>query len=322
MGAGLVIVIGAAVTLGASAPPSGGAGASAAPTAKPEASGAPGEQGVHGGPSWLGGLFDGKAPGGDGSVGEFRGRLGFGAVTITAIRDSNVSLKTDDGWTRTIAVTNAMTITKGGQPIKVTDLAVGDQIGFRQTRNADGTWTIDRIDVVVPTVAGTVAAIGSDTITITDRSAASRTITTTPSTTYRLGNAAGSHADIKVGSTIVAAGTGSGQSFTATTVEIRQPTFLGTVTGTTGSTITVKRLDGSTLTIHVGAATTYDVRGTGQASLSDIKAGMTIIVAGTQNADGSVDAAGIHAGTFGRGGAWGKEAPEPSGSPEASSSQG
>ena len=52
---------------------------------------------------------------------------GLGGVTITAIDGSKLSLKTADGWTRTITVTTDTTITKGGQAIKVGDLDVGDK---------------------------------------------------------------------------------------------------------------------------------------------------------------------------------------------------
>ena len=45
------------------------------------------------------------------------GGIGFREITISAISGSNVTLKTDDGWTRTIAVTDAVELTKGGQPI-------------------------------------------------------------------------------------------------------------------------------------------------------------------------------------------------------------
>ena len=60
--------------------------------------------------------------------------IGFGGVTITAIDGSNLSLKTDDGWTRTIAVTSDTKITRADKTIAVGDLKVGDEITFRQTR--------------------------------------------------------------------------------------------------------------------------------------------------------------------------------------------
>ena len=81
--------------------------------------------------------------------GRFGGQ-GFREITITAISGSNVTLSTDDGWTRTIAVTDAVDLTKGGQDIAVSDLKVGDQVRFRQTRNDDGTYTVNALAVVVP----------------------------------------------------------------------------------------------------------------------------------------------------------------------------
>ena len=86
-----------------------------------------------------------------------------GAITIRAISGSQVSLATEDGWSRTIAVTPATVITKGGQPIAVGDLHVGDQIRFSQTRNADGSYTINAIVVPTPITGGEVTAVGAST---------------------------------------------------------------------------------------------------------------------------------------------------------------
>ena len=91
---------------------------------------------------------------------------GSGGVTITAINGSSLSLKTDDGWTRTIAVTSDTTITRAGTTIAVGDLKVGDEIAFRQDRQDDGTYTITEIHVVLPTVAGQVTKIDGSTITV------------------------------------------------------------------------------------------------------------------------------------------------------------
>ena len=88
-----------------------------------------------------------------------RGAMGFRDITVTAIDGSNVSLKTEDGWTRTITVTSDTTITKGGQTIALSDVQVGDEIRFAQTRNADGTFTITQIHVVMPTIGGQVTAV-------------------------------------------------------------------------------------------------------------------------------------------------------------------
>jgi len=149
-----------------------------------------------------------------------------GGVEITAIDGSNVSLKTVDGWTRTIQVTSSTQITKGGDPIALGDLAVGDTIRFQQKRNSDGSFSVTHIDVVLPSVAGT-------------------------------------------------------------------------VTAKTGSTISVLQRDGSNVTIHVDASTKFRVQGkNGAASLSDVTVGMVLIANGQKNADGSLNAARVVAGTF------------------------
>jgi hypothetical protein len=214
LGAGLAVIVGAAVTMGASP--------SASPAA-PGASAKPGASGDPDGAPWTGigrGFFGGRD--GFGLKG-FGHELGFGGVSITAIDGSNLSLKTDDGWTRTIAVTSTTTITKGGKTIALGDLAVGDKIRFGQTRNADGTYTVTAIQVVLPSVAGTVSAK------------------------------------------------------TATTITITQP-------------------DGSSVTIHVGAGTTYQVAGVTTASLGDVAVGMKLVAVGTLNPDGSLDATAVQAG--------------------------
>src|SRR5262245_31843375 len=61
---------------------------------------------------------------------------GHGGITITSISGNSISLKTEDGWTRTITVDSGTTYSKAGATIALGDLAVGDQIGFRQTKES------------------------------------------------------------------------------------------------------------------------------------------------------------------------------------------
>ena len=297
VGTGLVVALGAAVAMGASpsASPTTGGQTQTVPGA---GGGAPG-LGQNGGPVDADGR--GFGPGGPG-----RGdKHGFGQVSVTAINGTSLSLATEDGWTRTISVTTATTITKGGAAATLADLVVGDTIHFRQTRNADGTFTITAIEIVQPRVAGTVTAVGSDTITITLRDGTSQTVRTTGSTTYHVERADGTRASVTVGSTIVASGeTAADGTLTASSVWVRLPHVAGTVTGTTADTITLTRRDGTTVTVHVGAATTYRVVGIDAPTLADIKAGMVVVVEGTQRADGAIDASAIGAGdrfSFGKG---------------------
>ena len=321
LGASLAVVIAAAVTMGASPSPSAGASAS------PDASGNPTDPGWRGGPQGFKGFgfegfgdFGGRG-GGPGGFGHGIGR----EITISAINGSNISLKTDDGWSRTITVTSSTAITKGGVAATLGDLKVGDEIRFQQTRASDGTYTIDAIVVVVPTVSGTVTAVDADSITIKGRAGTTQEISTTSSTTYRFGSGAGTRADVVVGATILAAGTvGSNDAFTATSVTVAPARVMGTVTAKTASTITIERRDGTTVTVNVDADTTYEVAGITDAGLGDVTVGMQIFVSGRDAGANTIDASNILAGDLGRGHRGGDKFDQaaPSASPDSSTNDG
>jgi hypothetical protein len=202
-GSAVLFVIGAVAAMGASPAPSGAA-------ASPDTGATPANPVT----PFDGMPFRGAMPkvgimGGPGL--EFRGgfRLGgFGDITITAIEGSNLSLKTDDDWTRTIAVGSSTTITKGGQAIAVGDLKVGDQIVFGETKGTDGSYTVDQVKVVLPVVGGQVTAVGADSITVDQKGGGSATIHVSSGTTYDVnGNASAKLSDITVGSIVIAEGT-------------------------------------------------------------------------------------------------------------------
>jgi hypothetical protein len=134
----------------------------------------------------------------------------FGGIEITAINGNAISLATADGWTRTITVDSGTTYAKAGVAIALADLKVGDQVGFRQTREDDGTWTIDSIAVIPPHVAGQVTAVTGSTITVSGRDGETATITVDGSTTYRVNGDDAALADVKVGMVLVAEGTENG----------------------------------------------------------------------------------------------------------------
>jgi hypothetical protein len=224
------------------------------------------------------------------------GGLGRGAVTITEIVGSKISLATDDGWTRTVAVTSTTKITRGGQTIDVGDLAVGDEIGFRQKKNDDGTYAVTVITVRTPKAGGEVTGVTSTTVNVTSRDGTKTAITVNGATTYLVGKDAGTKSDVTVGSRIQAEGTVSGSTFTATRIHVALSRVGGEVTAKTGSTITVKGRDGKTDTIHVDSATIYKVRGKTAAALADIAVGDALIATGTTRADGSLDASQVNAG--------------------------
>ena len=237
--------------------------------------------------------------------GRFGGQ-GFREITITAISGSNVTLGTDDGWTRTIAVSDAVDLTKGGQDIALSDLAVGDQVRFRQTRNDDGTYTVDALAVVVPSVRGEVSDVSATGFKITTRDGSVWTIAVNGSTVYQHGTGTGTLADVTNGTNAVVLGTSTGDNaLTATTVRVAADKAVGTVTAKTADTITITKRGGSTVTIHVDGDTTYRVAGVENADLGDVAVDMAIGVSGRERADGSIDADAVAAGTgrgFKRGG--------------------
>lgn len=191
-GSAILVVVGVTAAMGAS-PSSQPTGAQAAISAAlaPDA-------GTSGVPP-----LDNRFGGGDfGFGGSFRN------ISIGAINGSSLSLKTDDGWTRTITIGSATTITRSGKTIAVGDLAVGDQINFSQEKATDGTFTIKAVRVILPVVGGQVSAVNGSTISVAGKGGTTGTIHVDGDTTYDVNGTTGKAlADITVGSFIVAEGT-------------------------------------------------------------------------------------------------------------------
>jgi hypothetical protein len=306
-GAVVLIVAAAATSLAASPSPSApsNGGTSGSGASGGSGSGDGGAPGPLGGP----GLFAlGGIPGVDDptdvDLGHF-GRIGVGGITITAIDGNQVTLGTPDDWHRTITITSSVKLTKGGQDITVADLKVGDHVRISQTRNSDGTYTVTALAVVVPSIQGTASAITSSGFKVTTRDGSVWTVTVDGSTTYSFGQGTGSLADVKDGQPVRVTGNVTGDNqMTALNVKVAGDRAAGTVSAKTADTITIKKRDGSSLTVHVDADTTFRVAGVQNAKLGDVAVGMAIGVTGRARADGSIDADVVAAGNlrgFGRG---------------------
>jgi hypothetical protein len=303
LGAALVVALGTAVVMGASpstpTTPSG-AGAQPSPAASGGTKGQGDQKGLKafrgGGPFGFG--FGPVDPGNGRGFGDTAGGR-FGQITVTAVNGSTVSLKTDDGWTRTITVSSDTKVTKGGEPAAASDIVVGDSVRIAQKKNADGTFTVTGVAIVLPRVAGTVTAVDATTITITGRNGVQQTIHTNGSTAYHAGGSDGTRADVTVGANIAAVGEQAADgSITATSVTVALPRLAGTITSVSGNTITLTDRMGTKHTVHVTADTTITVFGKGKAAVSDLKTGMVMAAQGRQRSDGSLDATAIAAGTF------------------------
>lgn len=216
LGTALLFALGVASVMGASASPATGSdpsarpstAASAAPSTAPTA--APSNPTT---PNQVAPTTPDTTPGiGSRGFGFGPGGHGYGVgvrtITITAINGNDISLKTEDGWTRTITVTSDTTITRAGAPIAVGDLKVGDQVVFRQQRQDDGTYTITELRLVLPTVTGKITKIDGSTITVQRFDGTTQTIHVDGSTTYRVAGKDGATlGDLAVDDVIVAQGT-------------------------------------------------------------------------------------------------------------------
>jgi len=292
-------------------------GAAAPGTAAPAAA-APAEQGgsiVDVG--WVAPASQGRAKAPALGGGPGRGSR-VGGITITKIDGAKLSLVTADGWTRTIDATGA-TITRDGATIAVGDLAVGDQIVLRQQRQADGTFKVTAIRVILPKVAGTVTAVAASSLTLAAHDGTETTVELTASTTYRLGKAAADKSAVKVGMQAVVTGTKAADgTLTATSVTVKASRVAGTVAATSGSTITVTARDGSKIAVKVTTSTTYRVAGVEKAALADVKVDMWIVAEGVRNDDGSLSASTVAAAAAGKHRGWGDWKPNRGGTDKAS----
>lgn len=281
-----LVLVGAAILIGAAAATSFAAGPSNSTT--------PG-----GSTTFTLGALD---PALDETIGSDLGRFGghgFRDITIAAISGNDLTLGTPDGWRRTITITDSVELTKGGQAIAVSDLKVGDQVRFRQVRNDDGTYTVTAVAVVVPSIRGTASDITASGFKVTTRDGSVWTVAVNGSTTYSYGQGAGTLADVKDGEAVRVQGSVTADNqMTATNVQVAGDRAVGTVTAKTADSITIKRRDGTSLTIHVDADTTYRVAGVENADLGDVAVDMAIGVTGRARADGSIDADAVAAGNI------------------------
>ena len=202
-----------------------------------------------------------------------RPRRGLGRITITAIDGSQLSLRTDNGWSRTIDASNAE-VYRGETEIALSDLQVGDQILFREVRTSNGSTTVTRIQVLDPSVVGTIIGVTDTSVTVGLPDGTSRTIQTTSATTYTLGRETVTRDQaLMPGNLLHAVGTRSGDTFTATAIHVAPATLMGEVTAKTASTITITDATGATRTINVTSTTTYRIAGDDTPSLDDIAIG-------------------------------------------------
>jgi hypothetical protein len=180
------------------------------------------------------------------------------------------------------------------------------------TKAADGTLTATSITVSPSRAAGTVTDVTTDSLTLAARDGTKTTVKLTSSTTYRLGKDTADKSAVKVGMQAVATGTKAADgTLTATSVAVQPSRVVGTVSATTGTTITLTARDGTKTTVKVTSATTYRVAGVKDATLGDVKVDMWVVAQGVRNGDGSLTASQVGAAAIGKHGGWGNGKPRP-----------
>ena len=122
-----------------------------------------------------------------------------------------------------------------------------------------------------PGAGGVVSALTSSSITVVDPSGTSTTFSISSATTVTKDRAIAAVSDLAVGDQVRITPTGAG-STTAQSIDIEQPSVMGTVTAVSGDTITVSGPNGTSETVVVSGATTYTKSGA-SATLADIAVG-------------------------------------------------
>lgn len=255
-----------------------GAGPCGTPTAGQRPTGTPPAGGPHrGGPGGFGGPHG-----------------GMGGEAVTAIHGSDLTVAGGPNDTSTtVHTSSSTTYTKDCKTAKFSDIAVGDRLGVRGTRNSDGTITATQIAILPPSFAGTVQTNANNVITLIDRAGKTHTIDTTNSTVVTKGpQTTAKLSDITKGTLIMATGTlNADGSLTATRINIQVPHAGGKIAKISGDVITVTGRGNTSMKIDVTAATTYVDGQTGKATtLSALKTGDFINAEGTLNSDGSLTA--------------------------------
>ncbi len=232
--------------------------------------------------------------------------LSHAGGTVSAVSADSLTITHQDNSTQKVNLTSATTYMDLGKTISLADIKNGIMVEAQGMLNADGSLNAEVINVRHDQLGGVVTAISGNTITVQgggrgdhakdaqpgavnpapSTTATTRTITISDSTTFLQAGQSAKLSNIVVGARIEAAGTLStdGNSLIALQVNLQLPGYRGQVTAVSGNTITLQDR-GTTRTVVVDSNTKF-LNGTAAASLSDVKAGVSL------EAEGQLDSAG------------------------------
>jgi hypothetical protein len=93
-------------------------------------------------------------------------RTAHPTYTVNLITSNTISATGSDGTAVTITVTTSTAITRAGQPATLSDITRGTHIRVTGKNDGSGNITAKRIDIILPSIAGTITAINGDTLAV------------------------------------------------------------------------------------------------------------------------------------------------------------
>ena len=161
------------------------------------------------------------------------------AGIITAMDGNAFTIKTREGQTVQVTVSEKTEYRKGRQPAKVSDFKVGDMIFVRGEKNGDNAWTAEivgarsggpgqgnfREGLGKEFIAGEVKSINRTQLTIQRPDGVAQTISVDENTSFRKDGESVTLADLKVGDHVFGRGQLKNDVFVPAVLNVGQPNF-------------------------------------------------------------------------------------------------
>ena len=147
---------------------------------------------------------------------------GSGGI-VTALSGTSITVKDRSGSSSTFTIDASTKVTKERSSASVSDLALGELVMISPSTSS--TTTAASIDVELAHVAGRVTAVSGDSITLSDRDGATKTVVVNSATVISKNAASATLGDVTVGSFVFAEGTfdAAATTLSASTLGIGAP---------------------------------------------------------------------------------------------------
>jgi hypothetical protein len=259
--------------------------------------------------------------------------LNHAGGTISALDANSLTITKPDNTKVKVSLNSATKYQDLGKTINLSDLKTGLRVEVAGETGSDGSLSAEVVNVQHDQLGGTITAINGSTLTVqvhgrggkggrpnggaamtpptppsgagnsatssatTTPATTTKTITVSDSTVYLQGGQTIQLSGLAVGQRINVAGTLSsdGNSLAALQIVVELPRYDGQVTSVNGSTIVLQDRSGASRTIEVNSSTKY-MNGQATASLSDVKAGVSLHVEGTVDSSGKMTASLVQLG--------------------------